>query len=185
MGSFNDVYLSGAQCGVAEEKQPWIAALFQDLKSLCYLLAGYQEGVFRGLETWRLKRDMGHRIDVLQGSKCEPCGHTEVTPRDVELYLARQEIRRVILQSITELSPLALAEDVLSGELSRLAEGQRTNLESRVRASGVAIRIRDGWMRPCPKCGSENTAVFYWEMDDKTGIFREARTGRAVMSALS
>jgi hypothetical protein len=181
MGSFNDVYLTAEACSLPAETESWLAALSDDLRSICYLLAQHQEKLLPGLRGSLIGMQMGAPKADVSGWRCRSCGYSEVTPREIELYLARREIRPAILEALRQRRVSTLVEEVLSGERARGVESRRDALKEELRASGISIEEREGWMRPCPRCGGDDTAVSYWEADG-AGRFRarEAQPPRRV-----
>lgn len=163
MGSLNDVYLTAEACSVPAETESWLAALFDDLRSICYLLAQHQEKLLPGLRGSLIGMQMAAPRAEVSGWLCGSCGHSEITPLEMELYLARHEVRPAILDALRQHRVSTLVEEVLSGERARGVENRREKLREELQASGISIKEREGWMRPCPQCKGDDTTVSYWE----------------------
>ena len=160
MGSLSDLYLSAKVYKIPPGKEPWVQALFENLRSICDSLASSPrllssiEGLATRIGTWRKVR--------LHGSKCQSCGYAEVTPQEIETFLARQEMRPATLGAFKEGHLRHLVEQVLSPEPGW--ETQRADVVRKVKASRIEMRSREGWMKPCPKCGGGETEVAYWTL---------------------
>jgi uncharacterized protein DUF6966 len=160
MGSLSDLYLSAKVYKIPPGKEPWVQALFENLRSICDSLASSPrllssiESVVTRVGTWRQLR--------LRGSKCRSCGHVETTPLEIETFLAHQEMRPAALGALKQGRLPELVQRVLSPEVGW--EAQRESVVRKVKASGIEIRAREGWTKPCPKCGSGETEVTYWTL---------------------
>lgn len=168
MGSLNDVVLTRERCRAQSvETQVWVDALFEELKSVSHLLAEFQRRRLTFFETARLKANLPPVNRKLQGWKCGICGHAEISPIEVEKYVARAELRTAVMDALAR-GLLALVSEVLSGKLPAGVEPKREWIFRSIENVGVALQPRSEWMRPCPRCGSEDTAIAYWSVDDRT-----------------
>lgn len=166
MGSFNDVIICQQNNHhVTEEQEPFVGQLFNDLSSVCYALS--QQRGFT-VDTLRLK--LGTVGSLMQGWRCRECGYGEVSRRNINYYLAYRVVREAMIKSAAQGSLANCVRQTLSLNFPKLVESQQ-KLEGRLTASGIAVNDRNGWMRPCPKCQSENTCVYRW-MELEDGIFK-------------
>jgi predicted nucleic-acid-binding Zn-ribbon protein len=161
MGSLDDLYLSATNYTIAPGKQPWLQAFFEGLRSISYVLAKTPASL-GAIETWLVRIGTWQRETRLQGWKCRACGYAEVTPEALETFVARHDLRPVILDAFKREALPDLARTLLSSEPA--AAPQRETIAQALEASGIEIRPREGWMRPCPKCGSSETEVSYWRL---------------------
>jgi hypothetical protein len=168
MGSFNDLYLCRTnRHDVTEAQEPWVNCLFEDLRSICYHLARHTG---RRVSSAGLARTMGRVGVELSGWRCLACGYAEVTQRDTEWYIARHLVRRGILDTCASGDLAAFFRSVLTVNLPEL-DAERAALSKSVLSSGLRLTAREGWLRPCPNCGGQNTAVFRWVRASRGELF--------------
>ena len=169
MGSFTDVVLCRANGHqITGAQAPWVERLFQDLQSVCYYLANH---VGKRTSTSALVRSMGTVGTSLDGWRCLHCGHREVTPKDIDRYLAYHRVRHDIIAAYKGGVLGRLIDQVLALDFPDHPEARRVVADA-ARTSGISVREREGWMRPCPKCRSNDTAVCYWAKARRHGAFR-------------
>jgi predicted nucleic-acid-binding Zn-ribbon protein len=161
MGSLDDLYLSATSYAIPPGKQPWVQALFEGLRSISYVLAKTPASL-GAIETWLVRIGTWQRETRLQGWKCRACGYAEVTPEELETFVARHELRPAILDAFKRETLPDLARTLLASEPAPAP--QRETIARTLDASGIEIRPREAWMRPCPKCGSGETEVNYWRL---------------------
>ena len=182
MGSFNDILIleqNGHKVSIAHE--PWVNTFFEWLKSICFHLANNPA---TEITAEYLRRNIG-RLDLIlvafvggdkfpnsmrglvgppptiQGWRCLNCSHSEVTPSDIEWYLAKRYIPEMVFQACEDLSLDRLVDAVTEIGFG-VAPEKHTQVEQALKVSGILIKHRDGWMRPCPNCGEDDTAVYRW-----------------------
>ena len=141
---------------------------------MCYVLARHETEPIRAFSRWRLNQSLGPSVATLTGWRCRICGYQETTPQDVERCLARREVRRLAIDAVKENRLSGVVEQVISAQqlISDAARGMTMQMIS---DSKIAIRDREGWMRPCPQCGSEDTGASYWIADEQAGNFELLR----------
>jgi hypothetical protein len=182
MGSFNDVWICPQnQHSVTEAQEPWANVLFEWLKTLCYYLArnpqkkvtaaslskavGRHDAVLAafvgGDEAPVSMRGRVNGERMLEGCRCLDCGHAEVSTRDIERAIAQQMIPLHVFQACEAQILDKLVEAVLRLDVQG-AEEARQETVSAATASGIEVHDRDGWMRPCPTCGKDDTATYRW-----------------------
>src|SRR5262249_10543201 len=98
---------------------------------------------------------------TLQGWRCLACGHAEVSARDVESAIAEDLVPMMMFQACASQSLRMLVETILSLNIPGMEE-DRHQIIAAATASGIKVADRDGWMRPCPNCGGDDTAVYRW-----------------------
>ncbi len=154
-GSFNDLVLDPENGHALERMQvPWANRLLTVLGERVYQLA-YERTDERFEASWVHPPD-----PTVEGWRCLACGHREITDYDIEWWVARILVPAHVADS-TLAQGAGLIATLLSGQVLGAAES-RGDLMARANASGVPIAYRDGAMRPCPQCGSSDTAVYRW-----------------------
>lgn len=165
MGSLSDVSLIPEKCGAQSvEAHLWISALFEELKSVSYLLAGQQQHGVPFFELTRLRASLPAIGKQLTGWTCEPCGYTEVSQLQVTSLIARTQLRKDVLDALADGRMAQLVSHVSSGEPVPFDE-EWAWIWKAIHDKGIALQHRTGGMRPCPRCNSESTAVSYWIVD--------------------
>jgi len=184
MGSFKDVCICRQnQDRVTEQQEPWANVLFEWLKTLCYFLA---RNLPEEVTAARLLKAVGRhdaalaafvggdRAPVsmrgrvngerkLQGWRCLDCGHGEVATQDIEYAIAEDLIPIIVFRACETRTLDTLVDAVLRLDVPG-ADDARRDTASVAIASGIEIHVREGWMRPCPKCGKDHTAVYRWRL---------------------
>lgn len=155
MGSFSDLVICRENHhDVSADREPLANELVGCLTSVCYTSS--KDGA---LTADSAVASCGTTSLVLSGWRCRACGHALVTARGVRSLIAAIEVRRALQDGITRRSPsdtlLELWGAPEDSEAVRL-------LVKRATASGIGHSDSDGWMRPCPACGSDDTCVYRW-----------------------
>jgi hypothetical protein len=162
MGSFNDIGFENS----------WIGYLFDDLKSTCYFLARHPS---HKAEAASIKPALGNIGFDLQGWRCLSCGYEVVSNDDIERFIAGKIIREEILKALD------------SGHLEQFVESVIQQPPSHnivtpdavaiwAKQSGIELRHEKGWLRPCPKCNSNETAVYRWNLIENDNFHFESST---------
>lgn len=184
MGSFNDVIICRVnRHRVAGAQEPWGNATFEWLKSLCHFLANNPEETYTGYalaevfgrhdsvlaacigakNELAVMRGQANEERTLQGWRCLRCGHGETSPNDIERFIAQDVLPALVVESCERLTVDQLVDRMLVCDIPNL-ERMRESLAAAVMAGGIALTNRDGWMRPCPNCGDDDTAVYRWRL---------------------
>lgn len=194
MGSFNDIWIC-AQNGhnVTKAQEPWVNSLFEILKGLCFRLAHEPEkdesiidvnsarylpiiSAFRHSLSKEGIDSKARRFSMitsrLHGWHCFRCGYSETSSYDIENYLAHVLLPEYVSRAKTERELKALVDSAFSLEFEGIVE-VRHQLRQAILNSGIQIVDREGWVRPCPKCGSDDTGVSRWELSN--GIFNASK----------
>jgi len=182
MGSFNDLVICRANNhNLSEQAEAWIASVFNWLKSLCYFFAknpektyslselersiGYHEAslsAFVGGENApKEMRGLEGSKQPIQGWRCLKCGYGEVTDRDIHHYIAKEIVPKYLLEACVSNRLIPTVSDLLNQNIDNFDDLISTVNQS-VERSGIHIVKREGWMRSCSSCGSDNTAVYRW-----------------------
>jgi len=194
MGSFNDVWIC-VQNGhkVTKIQEPWANNLFELLKGLCFQLAYNPDknetiqdidnnryvpifGAFKhsldkkGIENAASQLSLA--TSQLHGWRCLKCGYGETKPGDIEDYLARVLLPKYLSSAKTGAELKTIVDTAFTIKFDGI-NGLREQLEQMILESKIKIVDRDGWMRPCPKCGKGDTAVYRWEVD--RNVFRPSK----------
>ena len=184
MGSLNDVWICVQnKHTVTKEQEPWVNNLFEILKRLCFRLAHEPEKdeIVKDVNSNRyfpivsaFKNNLSKKgIDnetnqlskttiQLHGWRCRKCGHEETNSYDIENYLAKMFLPKYLRKAEAETELIALVDSAFTIDFEGIDE-TRSQLRQTILNSGIKIVDREGWMRPCPKCGSDDTAVCRWK----------------------
>jgi hypothetical protein len=187
MGSFNDIWIS-VQNGynVTKVQEPWVNHLFEILKGLCFRLAHNPEKdesvkdvnsnryfpIFSAFKNKFSYKEMDNATSQfaittsqLHGWRCLKCGHGETNSYDIENYLAKVFLPKYLSKVENETELIALVDSAFTVEFEGIDEA-RSQLRQMIFNSGIMIVERESWMRPCPKCGSDGTAVYRWKLSN-------------------
>lgn len=136
MGSFNDVVICRMNNHkVTRQQEFWVNPLFADLKSICYYFA---KNIGLPNSVASLEREMGSIGFSLQGWRCLKCCYGEVSPSDIESYIASHLVRRGILQALNESNLENFVKDVLDLKLAE-ADDERLQVKQAVMRSSIEI----------------------------------------------
>jgi hypothetical protein len=104
---------------------------------------------------------MGTNGFDLTGWRCLACGYSVVSQRDITHFIAYRVIRKQIL---AEAQRAQLHEFVRSVIHCPPHDEflTRDSVNNWVTKSGLHIREDNGWLRPCPSCNGNDTAVYRW-----------------------
>ena len=158
MGSFSDLVICRENHhDVSVDREPLANEVVSCLSSVCYTSS--RDGA---LTADSAVTSCGTTSLVLSGWRCLACGHAQVTLRGLRSLIAAIDVRRVIRDGIAKRTP---SNALLA--LWRAPEDSETvrRLAERAMASGIGQSDSDGWMRPCPACGSDDTCVYRWRDD--------------------
>ncbi len=182
MGSINDVWvLKANKHDVTEAQEPWVNALFQWMKSVCRHLAQHPAGSFSADKLARATGKLDSVLAAFEGGKdapdsmrelvingpelggwrCLGCGYSEVTETEAEVFVADDVVPDLVFRSCEGLRLDTLVDQVLAGDIAGLQD-RRKELKAAIRSSDILLSNREGWMRPCPACGRNETAVYRW-----------------------
>lgn len=170
MGSFNDLWLTPQDHGVSAEQEPWANELFEWLKALLFWLA---RDPSRHVTAAELRSAFAATARPLAGWRCLRCGFSEVTPSDIDGFIAAQRIPPMVFTACERGTLETLVDSVLAMDLEELTS-LRPVVRAAAEASGIRVVARDGWMRLCPQCGSERTAVYRWILETGPDRFEPA-----------
>jgi hypothetical protein len=189
MGSFNDVSICVQnKYNVTKAQEPWVNNLFEILKGLCFQLAHNPNkdaavedingnryvpifsafiNSFSGKDMDNAASQIAMITSQLHGWRCLECGHGETNSYEIENHLARGFLPELLKSAKTGQELMALVDSAFTIEFEGLHEA-RNEVRQMILDSGIKIVDREGWMRPCPQCGSNDTAVYRWELKNKT-----------------
>jgi hypothetical protein len=191
MGSINDVWISVQnRHNITKAQEPWVDNLFEILKGLCFRLAHNPEKdeaikdvnsnryfpIFSAFKNNLSKKGMDDatsqlsiRTSQLHGWRCLKCGHGETNSYDIDNYLAKALLPNLLNRAKNEKELKMLVDSAFTIEFEGIDEA-RNQTSQKILNSEIKIVDREGWMRPCPKCGSNNTAVYRWELSKNNFI---------------
>lgn len=182
MGSFNDIVICQEnKHRITRAREPWVNTLFEWLKSLCFRQAqepnrhwsadelrqklGRLDSIlvaFRGGDQVDDSiRELSTKQPQLSGARCRQCGHNEVTVRELEWFIANLMVPGLVITAAASGRLGNLVKRVLTNEIDGAKE-HRASFRAALRKGGVKSVRRTVWMRPCPACQTDDTAVFYW-----------------------
>jgi hypothetical protein len=185
MGSLNDLWIC-AQNGHAltELQEPWVNRLLTLFRNLCFQLAhtplkerniGAIVGkssfsifgiFFRGRRfpsSGLMPKWIAQANIHLNCWRCLNCNYKETHPRSIEDVLAEVILPCQISLARTEQELIVIVDNTLSFGFPE-TKMMREQLKDAIQKNGVAIVERNGWMRPCPRCGSQETEVCKLDM---------------------
>jgi hypothetical protein len=162
MGSFNDVIIctiNGHK--VTEEQEPWVNQLFQNLQGLCCILATESDNA---VIAKIIEKAFRKELVEIQGWRCLDCGFGKVTKTNIENFIAPKVLKSMMIRAINNNSLLECVEDVLNLNIPN-REKEYLKAKELVVRSGITVEeINAEWMRPCPNCHNNNTAVYRWKV---------------------
>lgn len=164
MGSFNDVLICQDNGhNVSKQQEPFLQWLFNDLSSICYVLAN---SFNKNISIKEIERSMGNMCPSLQGWRCLTCEYSEVTVSDIESYIAYHWVRKNILKALESNELILFVNNIISLNIPGIDKERRV-LKDIIIKSNIQVTNREGWLQPCPKCKQENTAVYRWNREKK------------------
>jgi len=169
MGSINDVIICVQnQCTIERWQEPWANAILQVLLAWCHRLA---EGIEAGREPSRpvLDEVSVFQLATLSGLRCLQCGYGELSESDIDAYFAGPFVDRR-LRPISDIAEMRRAIEALLCARDAHIITLRRELTRAASNSGVHLVEKQKWRRPCPHCGSDDTAVYRWAV--KSGPLR-------------
>lgn len=182
MGSFNDMWITrGNRHTVTRAQEPWANSLFVWLKAICFHLAKHPTEF---LTAEALSRLVGRSVPSLsafvggenappsmrgyatpvfkfKGWRCLRCGFSETSSGDIEDMVAENLLPGLVFRSCETLTLDRLVDEVLALTIEEANE-LREKLTTAIKQNGIALNDREDWMRPCPNCGQDDTAVYRW-----------------------
>ncbi|QDU26892.1 hypothetical protein ETAA8_19760 [Anatilimnocola aggregata] len=186
MGSFNDVVISDTnEHHVTAEQVPWASCLFEWLRALLFQLSmspcaipkadELRKVVGRHNSSWAVFLGGGRPAESSQGLtdtevkisgfRCLACGYAEITSRDIDTAIANAIVPILLFEACERSTLLDAIKRVLALELPDL-EDRRNRLITAAQASNVQIASRETWMRPCPNCRADDSAIYRWTYVD-------------------
>ena len=156
MGSINDLFVGGN-----DSRGIWEDSLFVHCKSFAYNLA--KRNGKGGSELVDTKPY--NLLTVIQGWICLDCGYAQTTYSDIESIVANKWIP-LLLKEKLEVGNIPSILPVDGLIVDSRVENLRGRVIQAIKSSDIILVDKiDGWMRPCPNCGSKDTAVYRWNLD--------------------
>lgn len=164
MGSFNDVVICEENNHkVIKLQEAWVNNLLMGLKSVAYYLAKSEKGE---INFDILKEKLKYNYSKIQGSRCLACGYSELSESDVDNFIAPKIINEEIVKALSEGGLIELIDKVIHMNLPQI-DFEREKIKRIINKSNISFTTLHRWMRPCPKCGSDDTAVYRWNRTKK------------------
>jgi hypothetical protein len=186
MGSFTDVYICRQnRHTVTELQEPWVNTLLLWLQAICFFLAKQPDRSFtaealfnavgrfdaplsafvRGDEADPSTRGLAEE-PVLSGSRCLHCGYAQVSHRNLDTFIADNILPDMVFHACETCTLNRLVDQVLAVNFADITDRPEQTAET-LRRSNISLSDSDEWMRPCPSCGSDDTAVYRWKRSAK------------------
>jgi hypothetical protein len=186
MGSLNDFWISPLNGhAISEIQEPWINHLLTLLRNLCFQCAQAQRteksiktiivkthfsilGFLAGSRMYRRKiaNKTQAQVDLthirLDGWHCLNCDYQEIQTRSIEATLAEIILPLQLSKARTGQDFIAIVDSTFSMEFTGIRT-MREHLIDSIQKSEIKLAQREGWMRPCPECGSHDTEICHWE----------------------
>lgn len=170
MGSLNDVIICPENGhNVSAIQVSWINCLFDDLKSLCYQFA---KSKGNSIPEEEIQKALWNKGSIIQGWRCLACGYSELSIKDIENYVSYYWIRSYIVKAVIDGRLKEFVEQILSHNTPGV-EKERTKIKEIAGNSNINVTDREGWLRPCPRCGGNDTAVYRWKKSQKKYFLKE------------
>ena len=156
MGSFNDVIIC-QQNGhhVDSEKEGLANELLSCFSSVCFT------STKSSLSADEAVSACGNISMVLQGVRCLNCGHGGVTLDNLACFHAAMTVRKLLGDGIEHRD---LFRRITAYWDSYSSQRETNLLKALLAPSGIEFRENQGMMRPCPSCGSQDTAIYRWNL---------------------
>lgn len=161
MGSFNDVVI-----GNNDIEGLWESRVFGGFQSLAYGLATGDS-----LETI-LDRMQVNSYEI-SGWRCLACGNAKVTVKDIEIYVASYLIPKLFVEytNKNQLPDLMSIDKIL---VSEPINSKRNTLKTLINNAGIDLSEDSNWQWNCPKCSSNETCSYRWELLENDSQLIEA-----------
>lgn len=164
MGSFNDVVICVENNHkVIKCQEAWVNHLLMSLKSVTYYLAKSEKSE---INFDMLEEKLKYIYSKIQGSRCLACGYSELSESDVDNFIAPKIVNEEIVKALSEGSLIELTDRVIHMNLPQI-DFEREKIKRIIDESNINFTTLHRWMRPCPKCGSDDTAVYRWNKTKK------------------
>jgi len=151
MGSINDLSV-----GENDTNGSWKNAIFEHAKALAYSLA--QRKGIGGVELV----DTSSKGVIIQGWRCLECGYGEISKVEIETYISNKMVPNILTEKINNGNVKSIL-DIAELKNEKQVVELRRKIISAVENSEIELTEWNGkWTLPCPKCESDNKAVYRW-----------------------
>jgi ribosomal protein L37E len=163
MGSFNDLIICRENHHeISDLKEPLANELLGCLIEICFATSSGNT-----LTTEEAIRACGRDSLELSGWRCLACGFAQTSTRNTRALISDGAVRDAIRSGIEQGEPAQAVIQLWQGPED--SEALRRLTEELVQ-SGIRHTEMDGWMRPCPACGSNDTCVYRWRREGQRFI---------------
>ena len=161
MGSINDVVIC-TQNGhrIERHQEPWANALLQFLLSWCSYSARCIQDKAPSLFT--VEKANICKSTKIHGRRCLQCGYAELTKNNNDNFIAPVIVEKRLKVISDEHEIYKIINKLLCANDSEI-DILRQRLTYAEEKSGIHYRESE-WMRICPNCGSNDIAVYRWEL---------------------
>ena len=158
MGSLSDLVICRENHHeVSVDKEPLANELVSCLSSICFTAS--REGA---LSADAAVGSCGTTRLVLSGWRCLACGYARINSIGARSLIAAVKVRRSIREGVAQRA----ASDALLKLWRDPSDSDDVRpLIDKAQTSGIKYSEKEGWMRPCPECGSDDTCVYRWRED--------------------
>ncbi|MHB0935335.1 MAG: hypothetical protein ACYC6A_02995 [Armatimonadota bacterium] len=154
---------------LTKEQEAWANALLLNLRGLCMGCAEHPEVDYSEEDLKRMEDPEPSGPRLLSGDRCLDCGYPEINSYYLHQALAYELLPGIIYRAVSSPFDRDVVRRILSFEIEGLDEKYQ-ELSTQVRRSGIAVTSRKGWLRPCPRCSSNDTAAYRW-LENDNGVF--------------
>jgi hypothetical protein len=153
MGSLNDLVLCRQNHHKIEmDAEPSASVLLSFLIDICFETARTSK------ETAMPRID---KLEVVSGSRCRHCGHSFIGDQSFLRVIAVDRLRQILQENAVPEWP---RKPLIDYWKSGYAPSDLKHLVDLCVASKIEHASGTDWMRPCRKCGSEDTCVYRWRI---------------------
>jgi hypothetical protein len=158
MGTLNDIIICPEnKHNITKNQQTWVNTLFDDLKILCLVTARNNNSITPIL----IQKSLRQTPKKIQGWRCLNCGFSLLRMSDIEYYLAPTLLSEPVIRALFNETLIELIGNVLRVNIERKDE-EISKIISIAQNSEISFNDISSWMRPCPNCQSNDTAVYRW-----------------------
>lgn len=164
MGSINDLVIClENKHSIKSHEEAWANTILERLLVWCSHSARYiEEGNIPSGSV--LTEIEAYKDNQIQGWRCLQCGYSELKERNVDTYIAPAIVEARLNEALSENEICECIMELLTGKDSRI-ESERENMVKAIDKSGIQYVSYEGFLRPCPNCNSEDTAVYRWNVN--------------------
>ena len=151
-GRFSDFVLDSTTVN-DPEKGLWLGQLMSALIAIAAQSALFLENN-GDIDLDFLRRNFGVSNEVMNASRCSSCKSIEVTASDIDMYVSKIVIARVLIKGL-ETNDLITAVDSIAELTAKDIEKERRKAKIRLENSSIPFSDNYGTVDSCLRCGSK------------------------------